>query len=264
MKNRYESKLLKLSILNNDNQSFYVSSHQVLVVDDRGMLVKELDNIIDARDYLCSKAEGYLSDKLNLELTEDKSCFLTPDSRICIFPIHPEYDENVKLVGFTQVIFDFRNLDTKKVRVKVTKDTLDELLSAVIELIDDKQKSKSESTTKNFQVVSYPDNVVVYFLNYATLLQSIHHIEEELQKEPCASEKRVIFDRLTYMGNASNRYADGVFDGKHIIKDSLQDVLIPKESELRKRSARFYKDKNLNNSILTESQKRIIKKGFVL
>lgn len=148
MKNRYESKLLKLSILTNDNQSFYVSSHQVLVVDDRGMLVKELDNIIDARDYLCSKAEEYLSNKLNLELTEDKSCFLTSDSRICIFPIYPEYDENVKLVGFTQVIFDFRNLDTKKVRVKVTKDTLDELLSAVIELIDDNQKS--ESTAKNF------------------------------------------------------------------------------------------------------------------
>ena len=262
MKNRYESKLLKLSILNNDNQSFYVSSHQVLVVDDRGMLVKELDNIIDARDYLCSKAEEYLSNKLNLELTEDKSCFLTSDSRICIFPIHPEYDENVKLVGFTQVIFDFRNLDTKKVRVKVTKDTLDELLSAVIELIDDNQKS--ESTAKNFQVVCYPDSVVVYFLNYTNLLQSMPQIEEELQKESCASEKRIIFDRLTYMGNASNRYADGVFDGKHIVKDSLQDILIPKESEFRKRSARFYKDKNLNNSILTEEQKCIIKKGFVL
>lgn len=66
------------------------------------------------------------------------------------------------------------------------------------------------------------------------------------------------------MGNTSNRYADGVFDGKHIIKDSLQDIFIPKESELRKRSARFYKDKNLNNTILTENQKRIIKKGFVL
>ena len=221
--------------MNNDNQSFYVSSHQVLVIDDKGVLVKELDSIIDARDYLCSKAEEYLSDKLNLELTEDKSCFLTSDSRICIFPIHPEYDENVRLVGFTQVIFDFRNLDTKKVRAKVTKDTLDELLSAV-----------------------------VYFLNYTTLLQSIHHIEEELQKEPRASEKRVIFDRLTYMGNTSNRYADCVFDGKHIIKDSLQDVLIPKKSELRKRSAKFYKDKNLNNSILTEEQKCIIKKGFVL
>ena len=76
----------------------------------------------------------------------------------------------------------------------------------------------------------------------------------------------ILFDTLLSKGNISTRFFEAKFEDSKFIKTSFKNIEVAKNSEIRRKADEFYRESeiNLNNSLLTETQKRIINKGLSL
>ena len=76
----------------------------------------------------------------------------------------------------------------------------------------------------------------------------------------------ILFDTLLSKGNISTRFFEAKFEDGKFIKTSFKNIEVAKNSEIRRKASEFYRESgiNLNNSLLTETQKRIINKGLSL
>ena len=106
---------------------------------------------------------------------------------------------------------------------------------------------------------------IVYSCSYDSPLSYLLDIEKQI-RELGIGDGYILFDTLLSKGNISTRFFEAKFEDGKFIKSSFQNIEVSKKSEIRKKSSEFYKGSgiNLNNSLLTEVQKRIINKGLTL
>lgn len=106
---------------------------------------------------------------------------------------------------------------------------------------------------------------IVYSCSYDSHLSYLLDIEHQL-KELGLKSGHILFDTLLSKGNSSTRFFEAKFENGKFIKSSFKNIEVPKNSEVRRLACEFYRESgiNLNNSLLTEAQKRIIRKGLVL
>ena len=106
---------------------------------------------------------------------------------------------------------------------------------------------------------------IVYSCSYDSPLSYLLDIEKQI-RELCIGDGYILFDTLLSKGNISTRFFEAKFEDGKFVKSSFQNIEITKKSEIRKKASEFYRESgiNLNNSLLTEVQKRIINKGLAL
>ncbi|HEL1739035.1 TPA: type II toxin-antitoxin system RnlB family antitoxin [Streptococcus suis] len=108
-------------------------------------------------------------------------------------------------------------------------------------------------------------SAIVYSCSYESPISYLLEIENQVRKLGI-EEGYILFDTLLSKGNVSNRFFEVKIEKGKFDKSSFQNVAVEKKSEIRKKASDFYRESgiNLNNSLLTDVQKRIIHKGFVL
>lgn len=106
---------------------------------------------------------------------------------------------------------------------------------------------------------------IVYSYSYDSPFSYLLDIEHQL-KELGLKSGYILFDTLLSKGNSSTRFFEAKFENGKFIKSSFKNIKVLKNSEIRRVACEFYRESgiNLNNSLLTEAQKRIIRKGLVL
>ena len=108
-------------------------------------------------------------------------------------------------------------------------------------------------------------SVIVYSCSYDSPLSYPFDVERKI-RELGIEDGYILFDTLLSKGNISTRFFEAKFKDGKFLKTSFKNIEVAKNSEIRKKACEFYSESgiNLNNSLLTETQKRIIKNGLVL
>ena len=108
-------------------------------------------------------------------------------------------------------------------------------------------------------------SAIVYSCSYDSPISYLLDIENQI-KELGIEEGYILFDTLLSKGNISTRFFEAKIEDGKFVKSSFKNIEITKKSEIRKKASEFYKGSgiNLNNSLLTEVQKRRINKGLTL
>ncbi|MDU6723085.1 MAG: type II toxin-antitoxin system RnlB family antitoxin [Streptococcus mitis] len=108
-------------------------------------------------------------------------------------------------------------------------------------------------------------SAIIYSCSYDSPVSYLFDIENKV-KELGIEEGYILFDTLLSKGNISTRFFEAKFEDGKFIKSSFKTIEVAKNSKIRKKACEFYRESgiNLNNSLLTEVQKRIISKGLVL
>lgn len=108
-------------------------------------------------------------------------------------------------------------------------------------------------------------SAIVYSCSYDSPISYLLDIENQI-KELGIKEGYILFDTLLSKGNISTRFFEAKFENGKFIKQSFQNIEVAKRSEIRKKASEFYRESglNINNSLLTGVQKRIISKGLAL
>ncbi|MBU3196727.1 type II toxin-antitoxin system RnlB family antitoxin [Clostridium algidicarnis] len=106
---------------------------------------------------------------------------------------------------------------------------------------------------------------MIFSTTYASPLDFIKDIENDL-KSIVNYSIEVVFDFLLSSGNSKERFGKINYTGSGFDMKSFQFINVPKKNDLRKVSVSYYKnkDENLDNSILTSMQKKMIKKGIAI
>lgn len=114
---------------------------------------------------------------------------------------------------------------------------------------------------ENTEDTSY--DCIIYATSYMSPIDNINEIEKDL----VGSKKSVIFELLLCFGRSSNRFVTATFDGEKFIKDSFHVLSKEEQNEkLLVLSQKFYIENQeyLDNSILSNAQKKLIKKGIYM
>lgn len=122
-----------------------------------------------------------------------------------------------------------------------------------------------------YKIKKFENKVMIFStrLSEPTLLTQLNKIEKELN-ELNIKNSTIIFDNLQHKSNVSNRFYQAQFENGKFIKESFDVLKVDKKSNIRKFSTEFYQNLfkenpiTLNDSILTDVQKRIILKGHIL
>lgn len=114
-------------------------------------------------------------------------------------------------------------------------------------------------------VLSEENKCIIFSTTYVSPLDFINDIENDL-KSIVNYSIEVIFDFLLSSGNSQERFGKINYTGSEFDMRSFQFINVPKKNNLRKVSVNYYKykDENLENSILTSMQKKMIKKGIAI
>ena len=122
-----------------------------------------------------------------------------------------------------------------------------------------------------YKIKQFENKIMIFAtrLSEPTSLTQLKQIEKKLN-ELNIKNATVIFDNLQHTGNVSNRFYQAQFKDSKFIKESFNILKVDKKSNIRKLSTEFYQNLfkenpiTLNDSILTDAQKRIILKGYIL
>ncbi|WP_017825439.1 type II toxin-antitoxin system RnlB family antitoxin [Clostridium botulinum] len=114
-------------------------------------------------------------------------------------------------------------------------------------------------------VLREENKCIIFSTTYVSPLDFIKDIENELRNVINYSVE-VVFDLLLSSGNSQERFGRINYTGNEFDMKSFQFINVPKKNDLRKVAVSYYKDKdeNLDNSILTSMQKKMIKKGIAI
>lgn len=122
-----------------------------------------------------------------------------------------------------------------------------------------------------YKIKQFENKVMIFStrLSEPTLLTQLNKIEKELN-ELNIKNSTIIFDNLQHKSDVSNRFYQAQFENGKFIKESFDVLKVDKKSNIREFSTEFYQNLfkenpiTLNDSILTDVQKRIILKGHIL
>ena len=108
-------------------------------------------------------------------------------------------------------------------------------------------------------------NLIIFADTYESPFYHIDEIEKEIN-DMNIQETVVLFDRLLSIGNVTERFVELKFRDGRFIKDSYKTVSLLKKSKLRTRCANYFHDHDdlLEYSILTNIQKKLLKKGITI
>lgn len=97
-------------------------------------------------------------------------------------------------------------------------------------------------------------SAVVYSASYVNPMDEVASISECIKK--CVKgEGLILFDLLLSNGNSYNRFAEAIFNGKEIIKESIHVVERIQNEEYKKIDLHYTNRlQELYNSVLTESE----------
>lgn len=117
----------------------------------------------------------------------------------------------------------------------------------------------------DINIFNKENKYIIFSTTYISPLEFIKDIEKELNKI-INNSSEVFFDFLLSSGNGNERFGKIVYNGDSFDMNSFEFINIPKKSDLRAFSINYYRNKeeNLENSILTSVQKKMIKKGIVI
>ena len=107
------------------------------------------------------------------------------------------------------------------------------------------------------------NQIVVYSTNILSVEQCTEHLVESLKKMNFRGV--VLFDLLLSNGNTDKRFCSMSFNGHSFDKNS-KNVIQNMDSSILKESTEFYKKHSsyVENSVLTKSQKYLVKNGYSL
>ena len=122
-----------------------------------------------------------------------------------------------------------------------------------------------------YKIKQFENKVMIFStrLSEPTLLTQLNKIEKQLN-ELNIKNSTIIFDNLQHKSNVSNRFYQAQFENGKFIKESFDVLKVDKKSNIREFSTEFYQNLfkenliTLNDSILTDVEKRIILKGHIL
>ena len=114
-------------------------------------------------------------------------------------------------------------------------------------------------------VLREENQYIIFSTTYISPLDFIKDIEKDM-KDIVNYNVEVVFDFLLSSGNSKERFGKINYNSNGFDMRSFEFINVPKKNKLREISANYYKDKNenLDNSILTTIQKKMIKKGIVI
>lgn len=106
--------------------------------------------------------------------------------------------------------------------------------------------------------------VLILGISFEGVLAKLSEIEQTLKNEHVTGW--VVMDSLLKTGGGQNRFSSAYFDGKKILVSTTKNVVIPRESNIRKSSTYYLKShpELLRYSILSEQQKKLIEHGVVI
>lgn len=123
---------------------------------------------------------------------------------------------------------------------------------------------------KNYQINVLENQkyqVIVYMktLSGPIFTQEMSNIEKDL-RDLNIKDANIIIDRLPYHANSSMRFVEATIENGEFIKSSIKTVKIDKKDTIRVLASEYYREHEhlLNDSLVTNVQKRIILKGYTL
>ncbi len=101
---------------------------------------------------------------------------------------------------------------------------------------------------------------LVLSTSYVNPIENLSEIEKNLED---SLRIKVLFDLLLSNGNSTNRFIEGIFDGKRFIDFKVCENV---DSDIKKESGKYYQEnlELLHNSVLSGPQRFLISKGKVL
>lgn len=95
-------------------------------------------------------------------------------------------------------------------------------------------------------------------------LDKLTEFVEELKEKRISGY--IVIDMLLILGNSFNRYFEIYFDGQNFNPGTLKIVSVKKHNNIRKMSSEYYKNNEsyLNNSVLSNTVKRLITSGYII
>ncbi|WP_160680889.1 type II toxin-antitoxin system RnlB family antitoxin [Clostridium sp. C8-1-8] len=114
-------------------------------------------------------------------------------------------------------------------------------------------------------ILTEENKCIIFSTTYVSPLDFLKDIEKDLMNIVNYSME-VVFDFLLSSGNSSERFGQINYTANGFDMKSFKFIKIPPKNQLRELSVNYYKDKdeNLDNSILTSIQKKMIKKGIAI
>lgn len=116
---------------------------------------------------------------------------------------------------------------------------------------------------KSYEILKLTNDEYNYFLVIMCNAVSPYNIINDLIKNIETPKGKIIIDQFLHVGNTDKRFWSVEYENREITISNF--VHIKKDSNYRRKSCKFLKDRiELENSILTNIQKRMIKKGLTI
>lgn len=113
-----------------------------------------------------------------------------------------------------------------------------------------------DTTIKNY-------NALVLSDSYDSPISHLVTIERKL-KEAGVTNGIILFDTLLSKGNMDTRFFKATLEGSRFVTSTFETVIIDKKDPIRKHSCSIIANFNLDNSLLTDLQKRLLKQGYTI
>ena len=98
---------------------------------------------------------------------------------------------------------------------------------------------------------------------YDSPIAHLATIERKL-KEAGVTKGIVLFDTLLSKGNISTRFFKATLENGNFITSTFETITIDKKDPVHKHTCAIISGFNLDNSILTNTQKRLLKQGHTI
>lgn len=98
---------------------------------------------------------------------------------------------------------------------------------------------------------------------YDSPISHLATVERKL-KEAGVTKGVVLFDTLLSKGNISTRFFKATLENSHFIASTFETITIDKKNPVRKHACAIISGFNLDNSLLTDLQKRLLKQGHTI
>lgn len=74
----------------------------------------------------------------------------------------------------------------------------------------------------------------------------------------------ILFDTLLSKGNMNTRFFKATLEDSRFVTSTFETIIIDKKDPIRKHSCSIIAGFNLDNSLLTDTQKRLLKQGHTI
>lgn len=106
-------------------------------------------------------------------------------------------------------------------------------------------------------------NALVLSDYYDSPISHLTTIEKKL-KDKGVTNGIILFDTLLSKGNTSTRFFKAKLENSRFVTSTFETVTIAKKDPVRKHTCAIISGFNLDNSLLTDTQKRLLKQGHII